>query len=131
MPSRGPGRRRRCGGRLGAQPPGVTEQPGALGVPLEGHRRERRDGGEKTERDPADGPPLVDPEQHRGAAAPVVLGLAHQLRQLQQHLRELAATDVEAPVDMRVDKRVTFETVSDVMAWTQQAGLRQEWQRGL
>ena len=49
---------------LGAQAPGVAQQPGALGVPLEGHRRERRHRSTEAQRQPADGPLLVDEQEH-------------------------------------------------------------------
>jgi biopolymer transport protein ExbD len=72
----------------------------------------------------------AQPEQQRQTLAITAAGLFHwndqqvSAERLQQHLRELAATDPESPVDLRVDKQVTFETVSSVMAWAQQGGLR-------
>ena len=53
--------------RLGAQAPGVAEQPGALGVPLEGHGGERRDRRGQAQREPADRPALVDPRARRSS----------------------------------------------------------------
>ena len=55
--------RRRAGFR--AQTPVVTEQPAALGVPLEQHRRERRHRGDQAEHGAPERPPLVDRDAGR------------------------------------------------------------------
>lgn len=70
------------------------------------------------------------PEQQRHTLAITATGQYHwndrlvSAEDLQQHLRELAATDASSPLDLRVDKQATYEMVSHVMAWAQQAGLR-------
>lgn len=71
------------------------------------------------------------PEQQRNTLAITADGTLHwndravSAAELQLLLQEVGHQPMPAPVDLRIDKLVTFQTISQVMAWAKQARVEQ------